>query len=306
MFTIPQSIEKQWAAEGKRFHIEILKVAEFRKDFAELAKIGKHTQDIIIEPERMTCLHTDDLKHRTVYLKFNATFFEVYNVRGKYVINVLLSDWMNKLNKCNLEQHIRRLIIKDTEDGYVHFYGLNQNGILASEYIHLLTSSSSSSSSSPPSTIRYDNIIEIPAKLFQFEINAQFKTGAQWLTFLFNPSTVPAYLTLSSSVKQGLGGVSNPSFLLPPENIIRPRQEKGGQTEEQLKEANVTVNLQYLKLLSHAYKQCLMVRLYLATNAPLVLEFLSMQSTHSRAHDSVLQVWIGQRIETSVHPSVLS
>lgn len=316
MFTIPNSIEKQWATEGKRFHVEILKVTEFRKDFAELAKIGEHAEDIIIEPEQMSCLHTDDMKHRSVYLKFNASFFEVYNVHGQYVINVLLSDWVNKLNKCNLEQHVRRLIIKDTDEGYIHFYGLNQNGILASEYVRPFSIPSSSSISPSPSsisTIRYEHVIDIPAKLFQLEINAQCKTNAQWLTFLFNPSTKPAYLTLSSSLKQGLGGSSNPSFLLPPENIIRPkrRNEKTGDDEltevskTELKTVDVTVNLQYLKLLSHAYKQCLVVRLYIANHAPLVLEFLSMQSRQSRAQDSVLQVWIAQRIETSLHPSVI-
>lgn len=315
MFRIPDNFEKQWKTEGKRFHLEILKVADFRKDFEELSKIGEHAQDLVLEPDQMSCLHTDDMKHRTIYLKFNASFFEVYHVRGRYVITILLSDWVSKLNKCNLEQHIRRLIVKDTEEGYIHLYGLNQNGILASEYIHPFTPTSTStlspSSSMTPTTICYDHVIEIPAKLFQIEVNAHCKTGAQWLTFILNPHAQPAYLTFSSMVKQGLGGFSSPSFLLPPENIICAKttndKTKDDSQAKKLTQAEVTVNLQYLKLHtnSHAYKQCLIVRLYLANHAPLVLEFLSMQSRQKRSQDSVLQVWIGQRIETTLHPSVI-
>lgn len=317
MFTIPESIRKAWVNDGKRFHLELLKVADFRKHFDEVAKIGEHAEDIYIEPRQLSCLHTDDMNHRTVFLKFDASFFEVYQVHGSFQIKVLLSDWVGKLNKCNLDQHIRRLIVEDTAEGYIHLYGLNQNGILCSEFLPPVSSCTTLQQSVPliPTTVQYDHVIEIPSKLFQIELNAHCKMGAQWLTFLLNVMSKPAYLTLSSMLKQGLGGKSEPSFLLPPENIIRPpprqeQHEKDVQKDIQqqstpLKNADVTVNLQYLKLLSQAYKQCLVVRLYLAQHAPLVLEFLSMQSRHNRSQDSFLQIWIAPRLETSVHPSLL-
>lgn len=310
-FAVPDAVKEQQKDYGKRFCIEILKVADYRRDFQVLNHITD-AANMYIHSTGMVLLHVRKEDYRMVSIDHHRDFFETYRftppttaAKDSWILGVNIRQWLQKLKICLLDLHVRRLCIQDTPEGYINFTGVNQNGVIANEFLRPMPPVVQRSQLSQLVTndadnyVRYDYVLELPSKLLQKEV-CDRANHSKWITFHFDANSHPAFLQLKSDVRDGLTSKSEPAFLLPPENVIAnpllPRKEK-------LPSATVTVDTSFLKMLTEAYRQSLVTRVHLCTNQPLVLEFVSMQSSSNPRHDSRLQIWIGPRTEAP-HPSV--